>query len=238
MADQSQKTPLARTLEQFAQRKVQGALALAGQSLPASVVSVVSSGVVTVKFELTGVPYTLPNITVPMIGSEYIRLPIQAGCLGWVMTADAYLGGMSGLGGGTADLSQRANLSTLVWSPIGNKGWSSTDDQNKLVIYGPDGVIIRDLNKKTVLTLTASGIVIDLQAGDAVTINGNLIVSGNLQLGGAIQSQPGSTYSGDIKTAGNVIAGDGGADQIGLQTHKHSGVQTGGGQSGSPVAGT
>ena len=108
----AQKTPVARSLELFANRKVRGALAALGQSLPATVVSR-TGGIVTVKFALTS-PYTLPNVTVPIVGSEYVRLPIQAGCPGFVMSADAYLGGMSGLGGGTADLSPRGNLSMLV----------------------------------------------------------------------------------------------------------------------------
>lgn len=169
MADSSQKTPLARTLNQFAERKVRGAMAIIGQSLPASIVSVVGSGIVTVKFELTNTPYTLPNVTVPMIGSEYVRLPIQPGCLGWVMTADAYLGGVSGLGGGTADLSQRANLSTLIWSPIGNKNWSPTDDPNAVVIYGPDGAIIRTTDKTSSLTIKSTGNVLKDGNGNTIT---------------------------------------------------------------------
>jgi len=232
MADYTQKVPLARTLNQFAERKVRGAMTLLGQSLPATIVSVQSSGIVTVKFDLTNVPYTLPNITVPMIGSEYVRLPIQAGCKGWVMTADAYLGGMSGLGGGTADLTPRGNLSALIWSPIGNKNWTASDDPNSLVLYGPNGVIIRDFNKKTTMTLTINGVVFALQAGDAVNVEGNLIVSGNLMLGGAIQSLPGSVYAGDIKTAGNVIGGFGTGDQVGLTTHTHTS-----GGSGDPTSG-
>src|ERR1700682_2240852 len=99
MADQAQKTSLARGLEQFANRKVRSAIELLGQALPASVATVVSSGIVTVKFELTNVPFTLPQITAPILGSKYVRLPIQTGMKGMVIAADAYLGGMSGLGG-------------------------------------------------------------------------------------------------------------------------------------------
>jgi hypothetical protein len=224
MADNVQKTPIARTLNQFAERKALGAISLFGKALPASVVAVVSSGVVTVKFEIAKTPnspYTLPNVTVPLFGPEYIRYPIQAGCMGVVFPSDAYLGGVSGLGGGVADLSQRANLSSLVFFPIGNKAWTATDDPNSLVLYGPDGVIIRDQNSKTKITVTADGVVIDVQAGKAVTVNGNMIVSGNLQLGGNLESHPGSTYSGDIKTTGDVIAKVGAA-QVGLSTHQHA----------------
>lgn len=262
-----QKTPLARTLNQFAERKVRGVIALTGQSLPASVVTVVSSGIVTVKFELVDVPYTLPNLTCPIFGPEYVRYPIQPGCLGFVVPADAYLGGVSGLGGGSADLKPRANLSTLVFFPIGNKNWSQTDDPNKLVLYGPDGVVIRDLAKKNTLTVGSTEVTLDLTAGSLVItvpngqnvtingaaivnipsgetaqVNGNLAVSGNLELGGLLEGVDGAGYGGDIKTAGAMIAGFGTGDQVGLQTHTHTqGVDSHGDTeepTDSPTAGT
>lgn len=236
MSSNVQKTPIGRTLEQFAQRKARQAIVSTGRSLPASVAEVVGSGVVTVKFELTNTPYTLPNITVPMIGSEYIRLPIQVGCLGWVMSADAYLGGVSGLGGGTADLSQRGNLSMLVWSPIGNKTWTDPDNANAVVIYGPDGVVLRDLGKKNTFTLTPSGVTLDITAGDfvinvpmgqkvkingAADVSGNLTVEQNILLGGSIESVGGGLYAGDFKTAGDITAGFGTGDAVTVRNHTH-----------------
>lgn len=230
MPNYGQKTPIARTLEAWGLRKAQSAIDLLGAALPASVVKVVSSGIVTVKFELQNVPFTLPQITVPIEGSEYIRLPIQQGMKGWVKPSDAYLGGMSGLGGGIADLTPRPNLSNLVFSPIGNTAWSAADDPNAVVIYGPDGVIIRDAKSKNVLTwrqdgvtfnLTAGSLTITIPTGQLMTINGNVQINGNLQLGGVIEGLTGGGYSGDIKTGGNVIAGVGGSDQVGLQTHTH-----------------
>lgn len=94
-----------------------------------------------------------------------------------------------------------------------------------------DGIYVGGLLNGTpdqYVAFTAAGIrladrngnVIEMKSG-GTTVTGNLIVSGNLQLGGAIESVPGSTYGGDIKTTGNVTAGFGGADQVGLQTHKH-----------------
>lgn len=163
-----QKTPIAASLERFAARKIRGALTTLGQSLPATVVSR-NGGIVTVKFALTS-PYTLPNVTVPMWGSEYVRLPIQAGCPGFVMSADAYLGGMSGLGGGTADITPRGNLSMLVWTPIGNKNWSTSEDDNALVLYGPDGGILRTTDKTSIVSVTAAGTVITVPAGTSVQI--------------------------------------------------------------------
>jgi Phage protein Gp138 N-terminal domain/GpV Apex motif len=44
--------------------------------------------------------------------------------------------------------------------------------------------------------------------------------------------------TGLVRATGNVTAGFGGGDSVGLQTHDHGGVQTGSGNTGAPVAGT
>jgi len=246
IASNVQKTPIARTLNQFTERKAKGIIALTGQSLPASVVSVVSSGIVNIKFELTNIPYTLPNLTCPLFGPEFIRYPIQPGCKGFVVPADAYLGGVSGLGGGTADLAQRANLTSLVFFQIGNKNWSPADDPNKTVIYGPDGVIIRDLNKTNVLDVNSTEVTLVLKEGSFVVtlpsglpmiVNGNLQVNGALALSGLITAPDGvSTYTGNIETAGAITAGFGTGGQVGLQTHTHTQADDSHGDTEAPTA--
>ena len=45
-------------------------------------------------------------------------------------------------------------------------------------------------------------------------------------------------FSGDVRVTGEATAGYGTGDQVGLQTHTHGGVQTGGGTSGPPTPGT
>ena len=261
IASNVQKTPLARTLNQFTERKVRGIMALTGQSLPASVVAVVSSGIVTIKFELQNIPYTLPNLTCPLFGPEYIRYPIQKGCKGFVVPADAYLGGVSGLGGGTADLKQRGNLSSLVFFPIGNKGWSTTDDPNAVVIYGPDGAIIRDTGKKNILTWSDTGVTMAITAGtlvitvptgqnvtinggavinvpgsEAATVNGNLAVNGNLLLSGTIEGAGSGTYARNIATSGDITARAGTAGSVGVATHTHEQGVDSHGDTEQPVA--
>lgn len=57
-------------------------------------------------------------------------------------------------------------------------------------------------------------------------VSGNFTVEGNLLLGGSIEASAGGTYAGNIKTSGNVIAGFGGGDQVGLQTHEHTANNT------------
>jgi len=171
------KTPLARSLNQFAERKVQDALQLVGKALPCSVTKV-SGSIVTVKFEVN-TSFTLPNVTCPVFGPEYIRYPLQVGCLGVVFSADARLGGVSGLGGGTPDLSLSANLSSLVFVPVGNANWSSPDDTQAVVLYGPNGVVLRTQDRAVSLVLSSSG----------VAINGNLTVTGEVTRGKGTSDQ-------------------------------------------------
>lgn len=254
----AQKTPIARTLNEFAVRKAAAAIQLTGRSLPASVVSRAGS-IVTVKFEVNS-GYTIPNVTIPVIGSEYIRLPIQPGCKGWVMTADAYLGGMSGLGSGVADLALRANLSDLVWSPLGNKNWDAPDDPDAVVIYGPNGAIIRTIDSSSVakvgadeITLTRGEAILRLTDtavsmifgansvvvnGTGIQLNGPLNVNGVasgpggiVDFGASTLKTTGPVQGGTVVSAGNITSA---GKSVG-STHTHSGVQTGGGNSGPPV---
>ena len=43
---------------------------------------------------------------------------------------------------------------------------------------------------------------------------------------------------GNLQVTGTIASGEGGGDQVSLQTHTHSGVQTGGGTSGPPTPGS
>lgn len=236
----AQKTHLGRTLNRFAERKVAEAIQLTGRGLPCSVVSVAGS-IVTVKFEVNAAPFTLPNVTVPVGMPEYIRLPLQAGDKGVVLSADAYLGGVSGLGGGTADLSLRANLSCLIFFPIGNANWSAAVDANALCLYGPDGAIIYSTDKTAMLKVTKTENSWTAPIAAPATIKGDLVVEGNIKFSGALQATDGSTYGGNIQTTGSVlagadvVAGQGGTDQVGLKTHTHPAP---GGNTGAPNPGT
>lgn len=170
----SLKLPLALSLNDFARKKVFDQLQIEGKALPATVVSVAGS-IVTVEFAVTSL-YTLPQITCPLFGPEYIRYPIQKNCRGVVFAADVYMGGMSGLGGGTADLSQRANLTTLVFFPCGNVDFFEVDP-NALVAYGPNGVVLRDQGGASTLTLTPTDLTtntpetVTINAGTSITLN-------------------------------------------------------------------
>lgn len=169
MSSNAQKTHFAQGMDSFAQRKVLDALQLTGKALPCSVTAVDGS-IVTVKFEVDAAPFTLPKVTIPMFGPEWIRYPTQVGDLGVVFAADVRIGNVSGLGGAAPKLDQPANLTALIFFPIANKNWTETDDPDAVVIYGPNGVIIRDRDKNCTITVDQENITIDAKTKVTVKV--------------------------------------------------------------------
>lgn len=169
------KNPLAARLPQVIQQKANDANYARGQAYPCTVKTVMGA-IVTVNFELNS-GATLPNTTMPIAGNIYARAPIQPGCKGVAMSADTYLGGMSGLGGGVADTSQRANLSTLIFFPIGNTAWPEVDGDTYVITgVGSKGVLLRSGDLTVTFELSASGIAINLNGMNMTITNGDIIV--------------------------------------------------------------
>ena len=239
MPSNSQKIPVALSLHQAMNRSAENRVSLISKCLPCSVVSV-EGAIITVKFEVKSDPIVLPQVKMPLFGPEYIRYPIQTGDKGFAISADAYLGQMSGLGEGTADLSIQPNLSTLSFMPCGNKNWE-TVDANAVTIYGPNGVVVRDTQKNCTLTLTPDGYTIDLGTNPLDATTGSITVTAGgtvtLNLGANPLNITSSlvTINGNLKVTGTI---DWGPSGTGAATHHHSGVATGIAQSGPPVAGT
>lgn len=216
----AQKTPLSRTLSLFAQQKALDEIAKRGQALPGHVLSV-SGGpppsIVTVNFDVEDL--TLPQVAMPIFGPEYIRYPIQVGDLGVAFPASVYLGGVSGLGGGTADTTLRANLSTLVWFPISNKNWAQPPgaDNNTLAMYGKLALLLLDsINNNASAKFSSSGLVLTVGNG-TITMSTSSIT---LTFG---------SHSIVINNSGITIDG-----RVFL-THEHTGVTTGSGNTGGVV---
>lgn len=167
----AQKTPLAISLQNAAQKKVQDAIALLGKALPAQIVSIDGTGTIaTVNFLVQTSLFTLPNVQCAVATSQFARAPLGAGVKGVVWSMDTYIGNVTGLGGGNADLSLPGNLSALIFIPVGNTGFGSTDDARAYVLYGPDGCILRTVDKASVLTVSAAGAVIKVPLGKSVQI--------------------------------------------------------------------
>jgi len=161
-------TPIQQSFTQGVGKNVNDNNQLLGKSLPAHVVAVTGS-VVTVAFDVVS-DFTLPTVTVPVLGFEYIRYPIQIGDKGAVIAFDARLGQNSGLGQNSTDLSKPGNLSALAFAPFGNINWFGVNP-NALTLYGIDGVVIEDTHAQSIITLTPRSITI--VALDFVTININ-----------------------------------------------------------------
>lgn len=228
MASNAQKTPFVRGINEFAEKKVLDAIQLLGRALPCHVTAVTGQ-IVTVAFDISDPSFTLPSVSMPISTSAYDWLPVQIGDKGYTAPADAYMGGVSGLGGGVASLATPANLSALIFTPVSNSNWS-VPNANQRVVQGPDGALIRDQQNRASINLTPAAITCTI--GDTTfvltssgitattatfTMNGNLVVTGTI------------AASGDI-TAPDVVAGS-----ISGKTHEHGGVTTGSGNTGAPI---
>ncbi|MEY6811596.1 hypothetical protein AB9B03_22980, partial [Escherichia coli] len=117
--------------------------------------------------------YVLPQVTIPLFGPQYIRYPMQPGDKGIVIPADTYIGGVSGQGGGIADMTPPANLSALVFLPISNTEWQGVDGQ-VVTVYGPEGVTLRDSGSNTTFLLKPDSIAISTPDSFTVTVGGTV----------------------------------------------------------------
>ena len=168
MAGNEQKTHFRQTINQAAINRAADEVRRQGKSLPCSVVSV-AGAIVTVKFEVTGA-WTLPNVTIPLAGAEYVRLPIQPGCKGVARAADARLGGVTGLGTGAPDLADEpGNLTALVFEPVGNTAFPAVDGST-LVLYGEPNVLVQDKTGAAKGLFTSNGITLSF-GGHTLTLD-------------------------------------------------------------------
>jgi len=224
MAENYSKLWIQRSANQLAINRASQAIKSTGRALPCRVVAV-NGSIVTVAFEVKDSPQTLPQITIPKAESPWIRMPTQVGDKGVTMPADTYLGGVSGLGGGTATMTRPGNLSALVFVPVSNSG-SAPDDPNAAQVCGPNGGIMR----------TTSGVhssVVTNQSGTTITFGTTTLVIG---ASGITMTANGQTFTwgGTQATstmpiqAPDVIVPNGS-----VNSHYHPGVQTGSGNTGT-----
>ena len=134
--DNTQKTPLAQSLNKFASGKARDALEGLGKGLPCRVHSVDGPGIVTVNFEIATKPAPLPRLQMPVNKPPYVNYPIQVGDAGVAMSADLRTGALTGLGGGTPNLQDTVgNLSSLTFFWLGHMDQAFIDP-DALELYG------------------------------------------------------------------------------------------------------
>jgi len=163
MSDDFSKLWIQQNLNQNAIRRASEAIQRTGRALPCKVTAV-SGSIVTVEFEVDSTPWTLPQITIPKAESPYFRMPTQIGDLGITIPCDVYLGGISGLGGGTANMNPAANLSALMFMPVSNKN-SPPIDPNAAQIEGPNGVIAQTSDGANSVKVSSAGVALTGSGG-------------------------------------------------------------------------
>jgi hypothetical protein len=215
MHDNFDKLWLQDSLSQLANNRAQTAILNTGRALPCRV-EAVSGSMVTVSFQVDASPLNLPQITIPKAESPWIRMPTQVGDLGITMPSSVYLGGISGLGGGVADLTQPGNLGALVFVPVSNLN-APPGNQNAAYLQGPDGAIVQT-------TTGTSSSVVTNTSGTTITFGSNSITINGSEIS---MTAGGKTVT--LNSSGFTI------DGILFDTHTHGGVTTGGGFTTGPV---
>ena len=145
-------------------QQASAAIQSTGRALPCTVIAVDvgAASLLTVKFE-ANIPYVvngetktynLPPLTLPKAESQWLRAPVQIGDVGLTIPADTFLGGISGLGTGVANLGiDYGNLSTLAWVPIATTSFGAAPNLNQVWANGPAGAVVSD-TAQTLTTVT------------------------------------------------------------------------------------
>jgi hypothetical protein len=193
-----QKIPTQRSLPAFTKQRILDEIKKRGYALPCHLVAVAGQ-LVTVAFDLSDV--NLDQVTIPIHGSQYQRVPYQAGTKGFTVPLAVDISFVAGLGTGLPSMEVPANLSSLFWFPAGNTSFPPAEDPNAHILCGPNGVILRDLQGLAVLKVHPVN-------GISMSFAGNLVT---------------------LTAAGLTI------DGILFDTHRHSGVQSGGSDTAGPL---
>lgn len=188
MADSVKLNPI-RRLAQWQQAQISAAGNIRGQDLPCHVVNV-RGAIVTVQFDILPGTVNLPQVTIPVMGFEYIRCPIQKGDKGVAVSASVSLRGVSGLGTGLADMSMMPSLTSLFFVPVGNINWEAVE-ADRLVMWGPSGVLLRTEDGSASISIEQGKIVLKagadtLEIGAGLKHNG--INVGSTHVHGGVQS--------------------------------------------------
>lgn len=215
-----------------------------GWELPCQVQSVSSDGLqVTVSFQVQASQYSLPNITIPIASSQYVRAPIQPGDKGVTKKIDVDLTYIAGIQQGTANFSNVGNLaSVLFFEPITNTSWQASPDINACWIYGPDGVILQDQAGNCIATIShdkTKGITLVVGSNN-VTVNSSQASMAygpnNVEVTSTQASMTFGANSVVVNASGVIITGSLSINGQAYTAHEHSaGTYVAG---SNPVTGT
>jgi|AGFS01.1.fsa_nt_gi hypothetical protein len=234
-----QKFPFLKSLNNAIHTASEDRAAIEGRSLPCHVVGV-NGQIVTVQFDMLPDGTQYPQVTLPIATFEYIRYPIQIGDKGVTVAADVSLRGVSGLGTGIASRALTLSLVPLFFVPLSNAGWSR-EDPDKIVLYGPDGAILKTADGASSITvepgkITEKADAIYLTAKDIYLGGGTIHLNGPIRQDAGEMSDTSAKFIGPMDVTNDVVAGG-----VSLINHPHDvkNVQSGGStiQSEKPKAG-
>ena len=141
MVDNALKTPLISTIVGHIDRRGNDFSQVSPKGIPCSVTAI-DKDIVTVKFEGSNGVWNMPTMKMSQAISPYGRDPTQVGDKGYASPADYYIGGISGLGGGSTNFTPRGNLTPLVFHPMAQKTSEARDYDQLTHAGGPTGVKI------------------------------------------------------------------------------------------------
>ncbi len=209
---------------------------LRGRALPCHVVSV-QGQIVTIQFDMLPGEIAYPQITIPIATFAYIRYPVQVGDKGVTVPADVSLRGQSGLGTGIANMSLVPSMTALYFLPLANCGWSE-EDPDKLVLYGPDGAILKTEDGSSSITIepgkiTAKSNEINLEGNkDVRIIAPDIYLTGIIHLNGAIVQDKDEMTDTTASLIGPLnVQNDATANGVSLSGHDHNVENVQGGDS-------
>lgn len=188
--------------------------------------AIAAAGTVDVQLlvsQIDGSNNTVPNGVVHGIpwyrmagGNGAIILDPKEGDVGFVVCSDRDTSNVRAAGPGAAAIAAPGSRRQLNVADGIYVGGVLNALPEQYIVFTEAGIKILD-KSGNVIDLTSSGIALTPASGMPVTVNGPLVVTGNLQLGGSVLAQAGGTYGGNIATSGEVVAGT-----IGLKAHHHT----------------
>src|ERR1700751_6166414 len=124
--DNVQKLSFVTLMHDFVRTQAQNHFHDVPKSLPCHVSKILENDFLELTFDVTG-PFTLPKITVKQSFSKYHREQTQVGDKGYITANNTYLGGSSGMSGGTSSMYPRGKLTTGAFQPVSEKQFPVRD---------------------------------------------------------------------------------------------------------------
>lgn len=152
---------------------------------------------------------------------------------GWMPLASPFVGSGFGIAIGP-NIGDQLHVEFMHGDPNSPRATYRITSNSDQPPVAQAGEIVIQAQQGQMIKMTADGkLAITANADTSITISGKLAISANeVDISGNV------VVTGGITATGNITAGQGGSDQVGLQSHKHGGVSSGASQTLAPVAGT